>query len=165
MVQPRELLKTIVTAVVLHGVFTMGLPWLILNSTRDMPWASVSLGPLRWLGLMGIAFGGYLYIWAVTRLVSRGTSALPGQRPTVLQSDGWYATVRHPLLLGVVLILLGEAVTAESVTLLGYAVAYWLGLNVFVAWREEPELHASFGEAYASYCRRVPRWIPNLTRR
>lgn len=165
MARQQEVLKTIGTAVVLHAVFTIGLPWLLLDSASDMSWASVSLGPLRWLGLVGMAFGAYLYIWAAARLLSRGTSALPGRQPTTLQVDGWYATVRHPLLLGVVLVLLGEAVAAESVVLLGYAVAYWFWLNVFVAWREEPGLLAMFGEAYASYCRRVPRWIPHLSRR
>jgi protein-S-isoprenylcysteine O-methyltransferase Ste14 len=77
-----------------------------------------------------------------------------------LETAGWYSHVRHPLLLGVVLILLGEAVFWHSFILLAYALAYWTVLNAFVVWREEPELQLAFGEAYTRYCRVVPRWIP-----
>jgi protein-S-isoprenylcysteine O-methyltransferase Ste14 len=162
MARAREVVKTVGTAVVLHAVFTIGLPWLLLTASRSAPWAWVSLGPARWIGPAAIAFGVYLYVWAVVRLLARRTSALPGYAPTVLETDGWYARVRHPLLLGVVCVLLGEAVTAQSLVLLAYALAYWLWLDVFVARYEEPELRAVFGDAYASYCRRVPRWIPRL---
>jgi protein-S-isoprenylcysteine O-methyltransferase Ste14 len=161
---PRHVLKTIGIAAALHGVFTVGLPWLVFARTRDLSWALLPLGRLRWCGLLGVVFGVYLYIWALVRLLSRGTSALPGQQPTALETDGWYSRVRHPLLLGIVLILLGEAVTVESLIVLGYAATYWAWLNVFVARREEPDLHATFGEAYASYCRHVPRWLPRLAR-
>ena len=158
----RETLKTIAIAVALHGVFTVSLPWLILTATSDSSWAWLPLGPLRWLGPALIAFGVYLYVWSVARLISRQTSALPGQAPTALECDGWYARVRHPLLLGVILILLGEAIAFASLALLAYALLYWLWLHVFVTRREEPELVAAFGQAYREYCQRVPRWIPRV---
>lgn len=156
--------KAVCIAAALHGVFTLGLPWLLWVITSDLGGALVPLGPARWLGLLGVAFGVYLYLWALVRLLRRGTSALPGKKPTALETGGWYARVRHPLLLGVVCILLGEAVITQSTVLLGYALLYWLCLNLFVAWREEPELRATFGEAYTNYCREVPRWIPRLGR-
>jgi protein-S-isoprenylcysteine O-methyltransferase Ste14 len=161
MTAPRdERVKTICIAAALHGIFTISVPWLLLEATGDRRWASVPLGPVRGIGLLGIVFGIYLYLWALRRLLSRQTSALPGTRPTALETAGWYARVRHPLLLGVVLILLGEAVAAQSLVLLSYALLYWLWLNLFVARREEPDLRAAFGETYLEYCRRVPRWIP-----
>jgi protein-S-isoprenylcysteine O-methyltransferase Ste14 len=163
-VSAKEGLKTIGFAAVLHGIFTIGLPWVLLTATRGTPWAWVPLGPLRWLGPGAVAFGAYLYLWAVGRLLVRRTSALPVQAPTVFETDRWYACVRNPLLLGVVLILIGEAVTAQSLGLLGYALAYWFWLDTFVARYEEPQLHAAFGEAYAAYVRRVPRWIPRVGR-
>jgi protein-S-isoprenylcysteine O-methyltransferase Ste14 len=157
-------LKTLCVAAVLHGVFTMSVPWLLLRSTRDRSWASMPSGPLRWIGLLAMMFGVYLYLWALVRLLARGTSALPGQRPTTLETAGWYSHVRHPLLLGVVLILMGEAVLWQSAVLLAYAVAYWTLLNAFVVLREEPELQLAFGEAYTRHCSVVPRWIPRFGR-
>jgi protein-S-isoprenylcysteine O-methyltransferase Ste14 len=158
----RETLKTIAIAVLLHGVFTIGIPWLLFAATRDTAWTRLPLGPLRWIGPLLVACGAYLYVWSVARLISRQTSALPGQAPTALARDGWYARVRHPLLLGVVLILLGEAIATASLALLAYALLYWLWLHAFVTRREEPELVTAFGDAYRDYCRRVPRWIPRV---
>jgi protein-S-isoprenylcysteine O-methyltransferase Ste14 len=158
------LLKTLGSTVALHAAFTIGLPWSLLAATSDWPWARVHPGPVRWIGLLAVAFGAYVHLWALVRLLRRGTSALPGRTPTALETSGWYSRVRHPLLLGVVLILLGEAMAAGSWVLLAYAFAYWSWLNVFVARHEEPGLHAAFGALYGSYCRRVPRWIPRMGR-
>ena len=92
----------------------------------------------------------------------RETSVIPGRQPTVLDTGGWYGRVRHPLLLGVVAILVGAAIFAESLALFAYALAYWAWLHTYVIWREEPQLRATFGAAYAEYASRVPRWIPKF---
>lgn len=157
-------LKTVLTAVVLYGVFVVGLPALILQRTGAIPLPSVDIGFLRWLGVPLAGFGFYLYLWAASRLLRRRTSAIPGIAPSVLVTDGWYGRTRHPLLLGVVLILLSEAVFFSSVALLVYALTYWLWLTLFVVRREEPDLRRTFGEAFDDYCREVPRWIPRARR-
>jgi protein-S-isoprenylcysteine O-methyltransferase Ste14 len=154
------ILQTIAVALVLYAVFIVGIPWLILTSTREVWWLWLPLGPLRWLGPIAIGFGLYLYIWALVHLMRRETSAIPAVRPTVLDTSGWYARMRHPLLAGVVAILLGEAVTAQSLALLAYALAYWAWLHAFVTRREEPQLRQAFGQAYADYAAQVPRWLP-----
>ena len=156
-------LRTALAAIALHGVFTVGIPALLLRSTRASPFV-VDIGSLRWLGVVAFGFGLYLYVWAAVRLVRRRTSAIPGVAPTALVTEGWYARTRHPLLFGVVLILIGEAVFSSSPWLLMYALGYWLWLAVFVVLREEPDLRRVFGEAFDDYCRDVPRWIPRPRR-
>ena len=89
---------------------------------------------------------------------------MPGREATALLTHGWYGHTRHPLLLGVVAILLGEAVFFSSLALLGYALVYWLWLTLFVALKEEPDLRRTFGADYDAYCREVPRWIPKVSR-
>ena len=153
-------LKTGLTAVLLHGVFTVGMPALVLRSTRAVSLFVVDIGSLRWLGVAAFGFGVYLYVWAAARLLRRRTSAIPGVTPTALVTDGWYARTRHPLLFGVVMILIGEAVFFSSPWLLMYALGYWLWLTAFVVLKEEPALRRVFGEAFDDYCRDVPRWIP-----
>ena len=152
--------KTIAIAVALHALFTVSLPWWIWTRTRDAESWRLPLGRLHWLGAPLIAFGVYLYLWSIAHLLARDTSAIPGQRASVLETDGWYGMVRHPLLLGVVAILLGEAIAAQSLALLFYALTYWLWLHVFVVRREEVDMVATFGEAYRAYAARVPRWLP-----
>ena len=153
-------LKPIAVGVVLHGVFTVTIPWLLLRQTAG--WPAIPLGPLRWVGVGLVAFGAYLYVWSLVYLLQHETSAVPGQPPAHLQVSGWYRRVRHPLLLGVVAILLGETVWFASVALLAYALCYWLWLHVFVTLREERDLQAAFGDAYGAYAREVPRWLPRL---
>jgi protein-S-isoprenylcysteine O-methyltransferase Ste14 len=60
------------------------------------------------------------------------------------------------------LTVLGEAVLAASLPLLGlFAVA--LIVNVlYIPLSEEPGLAKRFGEEYEVYRRNVPRWIPRL---
>jgi protein-S-isoprenylcysteine O-methyltransferase Ste14 len=153
-------IKTLAVAVLLHAIFTVSIPYAILRSTAEIGWTWFDAWLLRWLGAAAFLFGAYLYGWSLAHLLRHGTSALPGQRATRLRREGWYARCRHPLLLGVVLILLGEALFFGSFPLLAYALAYWLWLNAFLAFKEEPDLRRQFGEAYADYCRQVPRWIP-----
>lgn len=157
-------LRTIAVAAILHGVFTITIPYWIHRRTAGIDWAWFDCGALRWSGALSIAFGIYLYGWSIAHLLRHQTSALPGLRASQLRIDGWYGRSRHPMLLGVVLILFGEAVFFESLALLAYALAYWLWLNAFVAFKEEPDLQREFGDAYLDYRRKVPRWVPRLSR-
>lgn len=154
----------VATAIVLHGVFTVGLPALILGLTPGLAILHADIGSARWLGAGLAGFGTYLYLWSAAQLLRRRTSAMPGREATALLTHGWYGHTRHPLLLGVVAILLGEAVFFSSLALLGYALVYWLWLTLFVALKEEPDLRRTFGADYDAYCREVPRWIPKVSR-
>ena len=153
------------TAIVLHGTFVVALPALILGRTESLAMLHPDIGPSRWLGAGLAGFGVYLYLWSAVHLLRRRTSAIPGREATVLLTHGWYGRTRHPLLLGVVAILFGEAIFFSSLALVGYALAYWLWLTAFVALKEEPDLRRTFGADYDAYCRRVPRWIPGTSRR
>ena len=101
------LIKTVVIAGLLHGAFTVSLPVLILRWTDGIPLLATTIGHSRWLGAPLVGFGIDLYVSSAARLLQGKTSAIPGAKPAVLVTDGWYARTRHPLLLGVVTILLG----------------------------------------------------------
>jgi protein-S-isoprenylcysteine O-methyltransferase Ste14 len=159
-VQRTAVAKTVLVALVLSAVFLITIPWLIIRSTEAV--IAANRLPLRLVGLALIGFGVYLYAWSVRHLLARETSALPGVTPSQLETSGWYGRVRHPLLLGVVAVLLGEAALFASLPLLTYALIYWLWLHVFVTRKEEPDLLAAFGDAYHSYTQEVPRWIPSF---
>ena len=149
-------------ALVLHGIFTVTIPYLLLEASRPHPFLWFDIGPLEPGGLVLLLGGIALYVWPLARLLRRRTSALPGQTPTTLDTGGPYRFVRHPLLLGVILIMFGEAMYFESTSLIVYAASYWSWLNYFVWSREEPELHRFFGGSYANYCRKTPRWLPRF---
>ena len=156
------MLRTVLAAALLHGAFTAGVPIAILRWTGDSPLLATGIGPLRWLGAALIAFGAYLYLSCAGHLLRSDTSAIPATKPAVLVTDGWYARTRNPLLLGVVTILLGEAVLFLSPALGGYTLAYWAWLTTFVILREESDLRQAFGAGFDAYCKEVPRWIPRF---
>jgi protein-S-isoprenylcysteine O-methyltransferase Ste14 len=81
--------------------------------------------------------------------------------PRVLVTDGIYARLRHPRYVQLLIALVGYALIANH--LASYiVVALWLpAIQVIVA-LEEKELLEHFGERYADYCRRVPRFIPKI---
>lgn len=147
----------------------VGLPW-------DLPLPLVG----RALGAVPFAYGVYLiarvfrsrgwravvessYVTFVKLL--RGTAVeerLGRQEPLVV--SGIYGFVRHPLYAGVGAIALGMAfLVARTAAFLGAALLISWFVLVVVPF-EERELRALFGEAYAAYARRTPRYLPRPRR-
>jgi protein-S-isoprenylcysteine O-methyltransferase Ste14 len=96
-------------------------------------------------------------------VVGRGTLA-PIDPPKNLVVSGLYRYVRNPMYVGVLLVLLGEALLFASVSLLIYAAAFFVGAHLFIVLYEEPTLRRRFGESYERYTRTVQRWLPRTPR-
>jgi len=117
---------------------------------------------LRFLiGALLLAVGAWL-CWKTVSLFTEygeGTPA-PFDPPKKLVILGPYLYVRNPMMIGVWLVLSGEALIFGSVSL-------WIWLLIFLSmclvlipvW-EEPELEDRFGTPYREYMQEVPRWIP-----
>jgi hypothetical protein len=65
-------------------------------------------------------------------------------------------------LAGVFLVLLGEAVLAASLPVLGWFAAFVVVNAVYIPFAEEPGLVKRFGSDYLTYKQNVPRWVPGL---
>ena len=72
--------------------------------------------------------------------------------------------VRNPMYIGAALALGGASLVYASPALLSYGAAFLLVTRLFVVLYEEPTLRRLFGAEYESYCRRVGRWWPRMTR-
>jgi protein-S-isoprenylcysteine O-methyltransferase Ste14 len=108
---------------------------------------------------------GLVLMVATVRLfgaVGQGTLA-PWDPPQRLVVRGVYRHVRNPMISGVFCVLLGEAVLAASLPLLGWFAAFVLVNAVYIPLAEEPGLVKRFGEQYLTYTANVPRWLPRLT--
>lgn len=107
---------------------------------------------------------GLMLMVATIRLfmtVGQGTLA-PWNPPQHLVVRGIYRHVRNPMISGVLLVFLGEAILAASVPLLvGFFLALIVNI-VYIPLSEEPGLVRRFGEEYEEYRRSVPRWIPSM---
>ncbi len=155
------MIKTLIFTILVPGSVTVGIPYLLLSSG----WGrySYEIGSFRLVGILPIALGTMAYLWCAWdfALAGKGTPA-PVDPPKTLVRKGLYQIVRNPIYVGVVLILLGEPIIFESLTLLAYAPLVWLWLHLFTVYYEEPTLRKKFGETYVEYCKAVPRWIPRL---
>lgn len=119
--------------------------------------------PRLWLGLACLAAGLGLMSWTIRRFFRVGGGTLAPWDPTqTLVVLGVYRHVRNPMITGVVLNLVGEALVLGS-SAIGLWAALFFAVNaVFIPLFEEPDLERRFGEPYRRYRENVPRWIPRL---
>jgi protein-S-isoprenylcysteine O-methyltransferase Ste14 len=64
---------------------------------------------------------------------------------------------------GVLAVVLGQALIFGRAVLVGYAVFLWAAFFAFVVLYEEPALQRSFGASHTEYQANVRRWLPRLT--
>lgn len=89
---------------------------------------------------------------------------MPIDPPKELVARGLYRYVRNPMYVGIVAILIGEALLFMSSRLFQYTVLAFSFYFLLVLIYEEPALRAKFGESYRQYCKVVPRWLPRLSK-
>lgn len=115
----------------------------------------------QWLGLWLILNGLGLAGWCVFLFITEGKGTpFPLDPPTQFVARGPYRFVRNPMVLGMFLVLVGQAALYRSATVLLYTVLASLVMHLFVCFVEEPDLARRFGSAYAAYRQQVPRWVP-----
>lgn len=126
----------------------------------------IEIGGWRWAGALVLAGGLGLYVHAAWTLVQHGRGAyVEFDPPRELVTAGPFRHCRNPIALGLLGMLLGEAIAFSSTgILLLFVLATCLAV-VQVRWLEEPLLRRRFGQAYEEYCQRVPRWLPRPWRR
>ncbi|MBN2909566.1 isoprenylcysteine carboxylmethyltransferase family protein [Polycladomyces sp. WAk] len=116
------------------------------------------------MGTLLLSGGLYLVATTIKLFAQMGKGTLlPSNPPQKLVVAGPYRYVRNPMISGVILILLGEAVIFGSVYLLAWFFLFWTLLHFVILFYEEPGLVKRFGGDYEIYRENVPRWIPRLS--
>ena len=123
---------------------------------------AVRADAIGWLGAGLLVAGLAFHIWSNVSL-ARGEDA-GGPAPTQLVVVGPYRYVRNPIYLAGVPLLLGTYLlyTTSRLADAVAAVVLLAFFHLLVVHSEEPALRRRLGVAYEEYCRRVPRWIPQL---
>lgn len=134
------------------------IPWRWFGVAQVQPDVT---NPLDLIGLLLIIAGAALLAACIWEFASRGRGTLsPVDPPKELVVQGLYRYVRNPMYLSVSTMLLGEALLARSLALLGYWAVFFAAANLFVMWYEEPILRRQFGDSYERYAKHVGRWLP-----
>jgi protein-S-isoprenylcysteine O-methyltransferase Ste14 len=152
------LVRTAIFTAVVPGVVAGYLPLRVIGRDGEMPrgWSYIGVVPTI-VGLVIYAWTAFDFAWT-----GRGTPA-PFDPPRRFVIRGLYRYVRNPMYVGVLLVIVGEALMRRSWRTIGYAAAVatmFAGLVIFL---EEPLLQSRFGDSYSEYCARVPRWLPRLS--
>jgi len=160
----RHAMETLLAAIVVPGIGAVFVPYLILQRTGGVRPATFTVVEAVAFAL-GIA-GGSMALWVCLAFVriGRGTP-IPLDPPKRFVAVGLFRWVRNPMYLGVLMVIVAEAILFRSTWVLLYALALWAGFHVFLVLLEEPQLARRFGRPYLDYRARTPRWIPRPPRR
>ena len=124
-----------------------------------LPVAKVVAFPWNILGAIPLALGIALNLIADRAFKKVETTVKPFEQSTVLVTTGVYRIGRHPMYLGMVLILLGLAVLLRSLTPFVVIPVFAVLMDVVFIRAEERMLEEEFGEAWLEYKKDAQRWI------
>ncbi|HSR89918.1 MAG TPA: isoprenylcysteine carboxylmethyltransferase family protein [Gemmatimonadales bacterium] len=116
---------------------------------------------LQACGMAILAVGILLFSTSLRRFITEGRGTLaPWDPPRHLVVAGPYRHVRNPMISGVLLVLIGEALLLLSWHHAAWALIFFMINAIYIPLLEEPFLAERFGESYREYCRHVPRLLP-----
>lgn len=123
----------------------------------------VPVGPLgEWLGVVLTAGGIAVAFWARWHLGTNWSGVVTLKQDHELIRTGPYRTIRHPIYTGILLALLGTAITFGEVrALLAVAIA-WSSFYI-KARREELFLSQEFGPSFAEHKRSTGMFLPRFS--
>lgn len=115
--------------------------------------------PWSLIGILPIVFGIVLNIWTDKQFSKKNTTVKPFGKPTSLLVSGPFKISRHPMYLGMTLILLGISIFLGSAILFIFPVLFFVLMNFLFIKYEEKNMEKIFTDGYREYKKKVRRWI------
>ncbi len=123
-----------------------------------LPIRQVVVAPYRYLGIALILAGVAVNFWSSNLFDKAKTTVKPFEQSSDLVTEGPFRFSRHPMYVGMVVLLAGLAVLLGSVTpVLVIPPFAWIVKRF--ADVEEKAMEETFGDAYRQYSKRVRRWV------
>jgi len=123
------------------------------------PLRQISYFPCTLVGIVPLTVGIVLNLLADRSFKRHSTTVKPFQESRVLVTHGVFRISRHPMYLGMVLILVGIAMLLGSASAWAIVVAFGVVFDWFFIRAEERMLAETFGAAFEQYRKRVRRWL------
>jgi protein-S-isoprenylcysteine O-methyltransferase Ste14 len=141
---PTYLLLSIAAMVLLHFL---------------IPVASIAPYPWNLLGILPLAMGVSLNLIADIAFKKDQTTVKPFEASTSLVVTGVFQISRHPMYLGMVLILLGIAILMGTLTPLVVVAVFGILMELVFVRTEERMLEEQFGATWLAYKTKVRKWV------
>lgn len=100
-----------------------------------------------------------LVVIAGRRFRSAKTSVIAGSIPSALVMGGIYSRTRNPMYLGMMLVLMGEALMLGSPLPFLAPIIFLIAVSRNFVAREEALLESIYEDVYVQYKARVRRWL------
>jgi protein-S-isoprenylcysteine O-methyltransferase Ste14 len=146
--------------VVAPGTVVGLVPWLITGWEFHKPLSYWVVAQA--VGVLLICAGLIPAVHAFAQFAKAGGTPMPLAPTQHLVVSGFNRYVRNPMYLGLLIVIVGQALLFGQFSLLLWAAVVWVVTVAFVRWYEEPTLTRQFGAEYAAYRRAVPAWWPRL---
>ena len=152
------LLRNLLFTILQPGVVGVLIPYLFLRNSRTFFPEQWTVFHFAGFGLMIV--GAAIVLQCILRFATEGKGTISPIDPTKkLIIKGLYKYSRNPMYVGMMILLAGEAIFWQSLTLAIYATVVFVGFNLFIILHEEPRLRRDFGDEYEEYLRNVRRWL------
>jgi protein-S-isoprenylcysteine O-methyltransferase Ste14 len=156
-------------AIIFGGIFFwIVIPFfIVVGSAFVDPWLFLPRFFHRWIStIIALVFmvAGWLFAnWTVKVQFSLGRGTpIPLMATQRLIVKRPYTYCRNPMTLGTTAFYLGTAIWMGSLSALGLALVYPVGILIYIKLIEERELEQRFGLEYLEYKRRTPFLIPRF---
>lgn len=111
------------------------------------------------LALVMLLISCWVLIQSILQFRKMKTTIHPFGKPRTLITDGAFSYSRNPIYLGLLLLLLAQALYSNTVFALSGSIAFFLIINMMIIPQEEKLLQKIFDKKYMSYVSAVPRWF------
>lgn len=142
------------------ALWAVGLPALLARQPAggfDVAWRHPLLVGC---GIAVVAVGAWVVNRAAAQLAARGVGVFSVAPGPVLVTDGWYARLRNPIDVGIVLLGIGAALALDLPRVWIIPVAAVVNGAVGAGLYEDRRLLESFGDEFREYRGRVRKWVP-----
>ena len=151
----RNLFFTIVQPGIVAGLIPYSIVGDRVNRIFDEGWQLH-----QFCGTIVFLIGFSIMLWCIISFAVKGRGTLSPADPTKkLVVSRLYNFSRNPMYVGVILILIGEAIFFQSTILWIYLLFVFVMFHIFIIYIEEPRLKKDFGAEYELYCQKVNRWF------
>ena len=124
-----------------------------------LPVTEVIAYPHNLAGGLPLIAGIILNLIADAAFKKHGTTVKPFEESSALITDGAFRISRHPMYLGMALILLGLAILMGSLSPMIIVIAFVILMELIFIKNEERMLELKFGKVWLEYKNQVRRWF------